>query len=148
MTNGHEYRKEDGLDRDGRRVARDIDQMAANLPFGAGPVLRWLGRGSSRWLRIPVALLLIAGGIFGFLPILGFWMLPLGALLLALDIAVLRRPIHWAIARVKRISDGWSRQDPTGSGSDRGNSTPAGTGDRRSNGSDMNVSRSISASGS
>jgi hypothetical protein len=34
---------------------------------------------------------LIIGGFFGFLPILGFWMIPLGGALIALDIPPLRR---------------------------------------------------------
>ena len=42
-------------------------------------------------LRSLLGALLIAGGIFGFLPILGFWMIPLGAALIALDIPPLRR---------------------------------------------------------
>jgi hypothetical protein len=33
----------------------------------------------------------MVGGVFGFLPILGFWMIPLGAALIALDIPPLRR---------------------------------------------------------
>lgn len=36
--------------------------------------------------RLPVGLLLIVGGIFGFLPVLGFWMLPLGIAVAALDL--------------------------------------------------------------
>lgn len=42
-------------------------------------------------LRSVLGALLIAGGVFGFLPILGFWMIPLGAALIALDIPPLRR---------------------------------------------------------
>lgn len=34
-------------------------------------------------LRWTLGLLLIAGGCLGFLPVLGFWMIPLGVLLLA-----------------------------------------------------------------
>jgi hypothetical protein len=34
---------------------------------------------------------LVIGGVLGFLPILGFWMIPLGAALIALDIPPLRR---------------------------------------------------------
>lgn len=41
--------------------------------------------------RLPVGLLLMAGGVLGFLPILGFWMLPLGAAVVALDIVPLWR---------------------------------------------------------
>ena len=38
-------------------------------------------------------ILLIIGGMFGFLPILGFWMIPVGLLLIALDIPVFHRLI-------------------------------------------------------
>ena len=37
-------------------------------------------------LRLGMGLVLIVGGIFGFLPILGFWMIPLGISIAALDI--------------------------------------------------------------
>ena len=37
-------------------------------------------------VRSVLGLLLICGGILGFLPILGFWMLPLGVALLMLDL--------------------------------------------------------------
>lgn len=42
-------------------------------------------------LRSLLGFLLMVGGVFGFLPILGFWMLPVGAVLIALDIPPLRR---------------------------------------------------------
>jgi hypothetical protein len=38
--------------------------------------------------RIPLAILLIFGGIFSFLPVLGLWMLPLGLVLFAQGPAV------------------------------------------------------------
>ena len=42
-------------------------------------------------VRSVLGLLCIAGGIVGFLPILGFWMIPVGVALIALDIPPLRR---------------------------------------------------------
>ena len=60
-------------------------------------------------VRIPLALLLIAGGIFSFLPILGLWMLPLGLLVLAVDIPPLRRPVGDAIVRLQRFIAGRQR---------------------------------------
>ncbi|MGB5952709.1 MAG: hypothetical protein WBG57_09400 [Ornithinimicrobium sp.] len=41
--------------------------------------------------RLIVGILLIAGGILGFLPILGFWMVPLGLFVLSVDFPVIRR---------------------------------------------------------
>ena len=46
---------------------------------------------ASRIARIGVGVLLIIGGVLGFLPILGFWMIPLGALIISYDIAIARR---------------------------------------------------------
>jgi hypothetical protein len=63
-------------------------------------------------VRIPLALLLIVGGVFSFLPILGLWMLPLGLLVLAVDIPPLRRPVGDAIVRLQRFianSQRWFR---------------------------------------
>lgn len=43
------------------------------------------------WLRHTVGVLLVVGGVFGFLPVLGYWMLPLGLALLAVDFPIARR---------------------------------------------------------
>jgi hypothetical protein len=48
-------------------------------------------------LRGFLGLIFIFAGILGFLPVLGFWMIPLGIALLATDIPVLRR---WLIKRL------------------------------------------------
>jgi len=53
-------------------------------------------------VRIPLALLLILGGVFSFLPILGLWVLPLGLLVLAVDVPALKRPVGNAIVRWQR----------------------------------------------
>lgn len=37
-------------------------------------------------LRVVLGLLMIVGGAFGFLPVLGFWMIPLGVGVAALDV--------------------------------------------------------------
>ncbi len=42
-------------------------------------------------LRLVLGLLLIIGGVFGFLPVLGFWMIPLGLAVVALDLGPLWR---------------------------------------------------------
>jgi hypothetical protein len=53
-------------------------------------------------LRILAGLLFVVGGVFGFLPILGFWMIPVGLLLIALDIPRLRRPVRAWLLRLKQ----------------------------------------------
>ena len=67
--------------------------------------LRWVRRPSSRLLRIPIAILLLFGGVLSFLPILGIWMLPLGLLLLALDFPPLQPPVAWVLIKGRRWWD-------------------------------------------
>lgn len=38
-----------------------------------------------------LGILLVIGGILGFLPVLGFWMIPLGMLVLSIDLPFVRR---------------------------------------------------------
>ncbi len=45
----------------------------------------------SRLARILIGVLLIVGGVLGFLPVLGFWMIPLGVLVLSYDLAFVRK---------------------------------------------------------
>jgi len=41
--------------------------------------------------RVLLGSALVAGGLVGFLPILGFWMVPLGLIILSIDLALVRR---------------------------------------------------------
>ena len=52
---------------------------------------RWIRRHVPPGLRWAVGLLLIAAGFLGFLPVLGFWMIPLGIAVAAMDIKPLWR---------------------------------------------------------
>ena len=69
--------------------------------------LRFAGREipiqKSCGLSIALGIDLILGGILGFLPILGFWMVPLGLLVLSVDLPPVRR------AR-RRLSVWWARR--------------------------------------
>lgn len=55
--------------------------------------LRWIVRNVPPGARTLLGVVLMVGGVFGFLPILGFWMIPLGIAVILLDVAVVRR---WA----------------------------------------------------
>ncbi len=57
----------------------------------------------SRALRVALGSILILFGIFGFLPVLGFWMIPLGLLVLSHDLAFARR---WR----RRLAVWWERR--------------------------------------
>ena len=48
-------------------------------------------RTAPRALRVLLGVVLIIGGIFGFLPVLGFWMIPLGLAMIFLDAPPVRR---------------------------------------------------------
>lgn len=90
------------IDRHERRLNLHLDRWQRNIPGWAARVMGWLRKPSSRWLRIPVGLLLVAGGVFGFLPVLGFWMLIPGLLLLSLDVPFLRLPVRVAVVRTRQ----------------------------------------------
>jgi hypothetical protein len=92
-----------------RRFQRQFDALERLIPPLRGP-MSTLRRNSWFPVRFPVALLLVVGGLFAFLPVLGFWMLPLGLLLLAVDLPVLRGPISVAIIRGRRVGKRWLRR--------------------------------------
>ena len=96
-------------DRDDESLDRQFDRLEKELPESAAGSLRWLRGPSSRWVRIPVGILLIIGGILSFLPILGVWMVPLGALLLAQDVPFLKRPVARALMWLERRWIRWKR---------------------------------------
>ncbi|HET9714874.1 MAG TPA: hypothetical protein VFP60_01700 [Pseudolabrys sp.] len=77
---------------------RELDRLHDRLPPWARGSLQRARRPSAVWFRGSAAFLLIVGGILGFLPILGFWMVPLGVALAAIDIPFLRPPLARALA--------------------------------------------------
>jgi hypothetical protein len=81
---------------------RHFAWFEAKLPPRPARFVHWLRQPSSRWVRIPLAVLLILGGIFSILPVLGLWMLPLGLLLFAQDVPVLQGPLCRLLAWVER----------------------------------------------
>lgn len=92
---------------DARRLNEELDGLVEELPAWIGRPVRALRDPSWRWARIPVAVVLIAGGFVGFLPILGFWMIPLGLILVAQDVPFLQRPILSALLWAKRQWRRW-----------------------------------------
>ena len=81
---------------------RHFAWFEGKLPAGPARFVNWLRRPTSRLARIPLAALLMIGGIFSFLPILGLWMLPLGLLLFAQDVPMLRPPLISLLAWIER----------------------------------------------
>jgi len=65
--------------------------LSARVRKGWGSALGWIRHHIPPGLRLLIGLLLMIGGIFGILPVLGFWMFPLGVAVVALDIRALVR---------------------------------------------------------
>jgi hypothetical protein len=99
------------------RRAPDLDdelqRFEKRLPRFAARAVGWLRQPSSRWIRIPVAVLLVLGGSVGFLPILGFWMIPLGLVLAAQDVPFMRPPLARLLAWIDRK---WPARDAAANG--------------------------------
>ena len=85
-----------------REIDRHFAWFEAKLPEKPARFVAWLRRPSSRYVRIPLAILLIIGGIFSFLPVLGLWMLPLGLLLFAQDVPFLQKPTAQLLGWIER----------------------------------------------
>jgi hypothetical protein len=87
---------------DKMELDRHFAWFEGRLPPRPARFVGWLRKPSSRLVRIPLAILLIAGGIFSFLPVLGLWMLPLGLLLFAQDVPILQEPMARMLGWVER----------------------------------------------
>jgi hypothetical protein len=93
-----------------QRLNRLFDKLERKVPQAAANMLARVRRPEARWIRIPLGILLVLGGIFSFLPVLGIWMLPLGLLLLAVDLIFLQGPVNMAILRGGRSWTTWRRR--------------------------------------
>ena len=91
------------LPRMARRHEQALDTHLENferrLPSWGGKFIGWLRKPGTSWIRLPLGIALILAGIVGFLPILGFWMVPLGLIVVAKDVPplqpVLVRCLDW-----------------------------------------------------
>ncbi|WP_081593543.1 hypothetical protein [Rhizobium mesoamericanum] len=79
----------EGHDTTGKPRAKrfGIDHTSGHLVLGSISIP--LPR--SRLARMTIGVLLILGGVLGFLPVLGFWMIPLGFVVLSHDLHIIRR---------------------------------------------------------
>jgi len=73
---------------------------------------------ASRIARLGIGGGLVVGGVLGFLPILGFWMIPLGLLVISYDIAAARR------AR-RKLTVWWGRNNGQSGAKKNGGKRPA-----------------------
>ena len=84
-----------------------LERLISRLPKRVRSSIRFVRQPSCRWLRIPMGLLLIVGGVLSFLPIAGLWMLPTGLALLADDVRPLRALRSRALDWVEHHRPGW-----------------------------------------
>ena len=66
--------------------------------------MRWGQNHVPPGVRTLIGLLFMVGGVFGFLPVLGFWMLPLGVAFVAMDVPPARRHIESWMGRLYRTA--------------------------------------------
>jgi len=81
---------------------RELDRLQRHLPAWMRKPIGAARRPGAVWVRVPLSIALVAGGTVGFLPILGFWMIPLGLALLALDLPFLRPPLARLMVWINR----------------------------------------------
>jgi len=85
-----------------KELDRHFAWFEERLPPRPAKFVAWLRKPSSIWVRIPLAILLILGGIFSILPVLGLWMLPVGLLLFAQDVPWLQPPLARMLGWIER----------------------------------------------
>jgi hypothetical protein len=90
-------------------LERYFDRIEQHLPTWLARFLHWLRQPQMLAVRIFVCVLLIAGGILSFLPILGFWMLPLGLMIIAQDLPLLQPPLVRLFRWTERKWENWQR---------------------------------------
>jgi hypothetical protein len=96
-----------------------LDRLIGRLPQRLQAVIRWLRKPSARWVRIPAGVLLIGGSVRSILPLFGLWMLPLGLLLLAEDVPLLRRGMDRILDWIERRRPHWFSATPPPTAEDR-----------------------------
>ena len=84
-----------------------VERASQKLPDWAQRAVRWLREPARFPVRLLAAILLMLGGIFSILPVLGLWMLPLGLALLAQDVPALKVPMEKSARWIERQWRRW-----------------------------------------
>ena len=92
---------------------RYFQMIHQRVPMRVSVFIRWLRKPSSFAGRVIVAFMLVIGGVFSFLPVLGLWMLPLGLLLISQDVPFLQKPLvatlAWLESKWVSLKGKWKR---------------------------------------
>ncbi len=98
------------VNKEERRIERCLGRLLKRLRIGTRH-LGWLSESrSGRRTRIALGVAFVIGGLLGFLPVLGFWMIPVGLVLLARDVPRLRRPVGRTLVLAERRWRAWRRR--------------------------------------
>jgi hypothetical protein len=85
-----------------KELDRAFEGLQEEVPDRVARAIRWLRDPKARWVRLPLGALFILCGLLWFLPVVGIEMLPIGLLLIALDVPFLRKPVGRATLWLER----------------------------------------------
>jgi hypothetical protein len=88
-----------------------IDEKVAMLPKWACRAIAWVRAPERKWIRLGLGIVSLAAWPFSWLPVLGFWTLPLGLLLISQDIPRLKRACVRAGMWIEKKIQDWRRRN-------------------------------------
>jgi hypothetical protein len=96
-----------------RELDRALDNLEDEVPDRLSRAIHWLRDPEARWIRIPLGVLFLVGGLLWFLPVVGLELIPLGLLLIAQDVPFLRKPVGratlWLERKWRALRRRWQR---------------------------------------
>lgn len=85
-------------DQSGKQILNEaLDELERETPDRVTNLIRSLRKPEARRIRLPLGILCIIASMFWFLPVIGIELLPIGLLLIAIDVPALRRPVGVAV---------------------------------------------------
>lgn len=97
-----------------RELDQAFDRLEREVPDRLSRAIRWLRDPKARKVRLPVGILFLVGGLLWFLPVVGLELIPIGLLLVALDVPFLRKPVAratlWLEDRWGDLRRWWGRR--------------------------------------
>jgi hypothetical protein len=73
-------------------LEKAFDKLEHETPDFVTRAISWVHRPEAR-VRLPIGIVCILASFFWFLPVIGIELLPIGLLLIAQDVPILRRPV-------------------------------------------------------
>jgi hypothetical protein len=99
-------------ERDKALLDEALSALEKEAPDRVIRMIEWLRSPRSRWKRLSLGILCIVASFFWFLPIVGIEFFPIGLLLIAQDVPILRKPAaklllwlegKWRALRARRM---------------------------------------------